>query len=126
MVYDITIKDSFLNAQRWLGELKQYAEPDCVIMLVGNKVDLVLTNRTRRQVSYEEAKSFADENKLIFFETSAMSNFKVNECFEDLIQEIYNERRRVNNRYRHNQHNNIVLSQRNNNRKVEKSSCFEC
>jgi hypothetical protein len=49
-------------------------------------------------VTYEEAKSFAEENRLMFYETSALSSFKVNECFEDLLQEIYNERRKVTNR----------------------------
>lgn len=122
MVYDITKKESFLNVQRWLGELKERADPNCVVMLVGNKIDLVLTDETKRQVNYEEAKAFADEKNLIFFETSAMSNFKVKECFEDLMQEIFNVRKRLPNQ----ENNNIVLSQKNNDRKVEKSSCLEC
>ena len=67
-------------------------------MLVGNKVDLVDRNNRKREVSYEEGKKFAEDNKLMFFETSAMSSYKVNESFEDLLQEIYNERRKVTNR----------------------------
>ena len=51
-----------------------------------------------RPKNYEEGKKFADDNKLMFFETSAMSSYKVNESFEDLLQEIYNERRKVTNR----------------------------
>lgn len=88
-------------------------------------MDLVNTSKSRRQVTYEEANLFAKENKLIFFETSALSNLRVNECFEDLIQEIYNERRKVNNKYKNNDkgNNNIKL-----NKKLENksSSCFEC
>ncbi len=67
-------------------------------MLVGNKVDLVDKNNKRREVSFEEGKKFAEDNKLMFFETSAMSSYKVNDSFEDLLQEIYNERRKVTNR----------------------------
>jgi hypothetical protein len=94
-------------------------------MLVGNKLDLVTSNRSRRQVSFEEAKAFSDENKLIFFETSALSNVKVNECFEDLIQEIYNERRKVNNKFRQSQANiKLKAGGRNNNRSDK--GCFEC
>lgn len=120
------MKETFINAQRWLGELRQYAEPDCVIILVGNKADLVMSNKSRRQVTYDEAKSFADENKLIFFETSALSNYKVNDCFEDLIQEIYNERRKVNNVNRPIPSNNIILKSGFNKNTKKDNSCFEC
>jgi len=96
-------------------------------MLVGNKLDLVNTNKSRRQVFYEEANLFAKENKLIFFETSALSNLKVSECFEDLIQEIYNERRKVNNKYRNtNQQENIKLNKNKKNNEKKSNSCFEC
>ena len=84
MVYDVTRKNSFINAQKWLVELKQYAEPDCIILLIGNKVDLI-ENNEKREISAEEAKNFAEENKLIFYETSALANLKVNEVFECLI-----------------------------------------
>ena len=66
-------------------ELKQYAEPDCIILLVGNKVDLVDNSANKREVFTEEARNFADENKLIFYETSALGNIKVNEAFDCLI-----------------------------------------
>ena len=41
MVYDVTKKDTFFHVKKWLEELKDHAEPDIVIVLVGNKVDLV-------------------------------------------------------------------------------------
>ncbi len=107
LVYDVTKKLTFTDTQRWLNELKQYVEPDCVVMLIGNKVDLVDRNDKKREVSYEDAKGFAKENNLLFYETSAMSNFGVNECFEDLLQEIYNERRKVTNKQKM-LHNNMI------------------
>lgn len=88
LVYDITRKNSFINAQKWLLELKQYAEPDCIILLVGNKVDLIENNSAKREIFTEEARNFADENKLIFFETSALGNVKVIEAFDSLINGI--------------------------------------
>ncbi len=94
-------------------------------MLVGNKLDLVLSNRYKRQVTNEEAKAFAEANELKFVETSAFSNYKVSESFEDLIQEIYNERRKVNSKYRQNQNNFKLTSA---NKKIQKGDkgCFEC
>ena len=70
--------------------MKQYAEPDCIILLVGNKLDLVESNNKKRQVINVEAMSFAEENKLIFYETSALANVKVSEAFDTLINGILN------------------------------------
>jgi len=44
VVYDVTKEDTFLNAKRWMEELRASAEPDCVIYLVGNQVDRVEMN----------------------------------------------------------------------------------
>ena len=99
LVYDVTKKSTFINVQKWLSELRQYAEPDCVIMLVGNKIDLVDNNSQSREVFPEEVKFFTEENKILFYETSAVSNERVNESFEDLLigimliyLEIYNNK----------------------------------
>jgi len=82
----VTKKNSFYNCQRWLSEVRQFTEPYCVVMLVGNKIDLVERNQNRREVSYEEGKQYAMENDLLFSEASALSNLKVSESFEDLLQ----------------------------------------
>lgn len=56
-----------------------------MIALVGNKIDM----EACRTVEFNEAKSYADENDLIFMETSAKTNVNINEtlrvigkCFE--------------------------------------------
>ena len=36
VVYDVTKEETFINAKRWMEELKASAEPDCVMCLVGN------------------------------------------------------------------------------------------
>ncbi len=64
LVYDITKPQSFVNSERWLKELREHADDDIVIMLVGNKSDL----KHVRAVSTEEAISFAEENNLFFIE----------------------------------------------------------
>jgi Ras-related protein Rab-11A len=60
LVYDITKRQSFENAARWLGEVRKHGESGIVIMLVGNKTDL----EGRRSVTTEEGKKFA--GKLIY------------------------------------------------------------
>lgn len=60
-------------------ELKENADDDVIIMLVGTKLDIVLKNRSRRKVSKEEARIFAEKNNMLFEETSSIQNHKVSE-----------------------------------------------
>ena len=63
--YDISKRITFENVSRWLRELRDHADQNIVIMLVGNKKDL----RHMRQVLTEEAKVFCEANNLFFIET---------------------------------------------------------
>eukprot|EP00922_Rhytidocystis_sp_ex-Travisia-forbesii_P055343 GHVS01081949.1.p1 GENE.GHVS01081949.1~~GHVS01081949.1.p1 ORF type:complete len:251 (+),score=49.55 GHVS01081949.1:216-968(+) len=92
LVYDVTRKNTFLDASKWLEELRQNAEPDIVVMLVGNKVDLVEKEPADRAVTYEAAAAYAQNNALFFSEASAVSAFNVKHIFEHLLQEIYNQK----------------------------------
>ena len=40
IVYDITKEQSFMSVKKWIEEVREHAEPEIVIMLVGNKLDL--------------------------------------------------------------------------------------
>lgn len=91
----MTKRSTFDNILKWHGDLKSFGEKDCIIALVGNKVDLLDRNSRRREVGYEEGKALAKANGMLFYEASALTSLKVNDCFEDLLQEIYNERRKV-------------------------------
>lgn len=77
VVYDITNADTFTRAKSWVRELQRQARPDIVIALAGNKSDL----GARRTVEYEEANAYAEENGLLFLETSAKNANNVNEIF---------------------------------------------
>lgn len=88
VVYDITKPASFLKARHWVKELHEQASKDITIALVGNKYDLVEeendnndNNESLRKVSVEEGKKLAEEEGLLFFETSAKTSFNVNEVF---------------------------------------------
>jgi small GTP-binding protein len=88
VVYDVTKEKTFDSVTRWVEELKYHAEPDIVIVLVGNKVDLVQKNPNLRRVSEEAGRKLAAEYQMLFAETSAITSEKVNDVFENLLQEI--------------------------------------
>mmetsp|Transcript_25375 Transcript_25375/g.58575 ORF Transcript_25375/g.58575 Transcript_25375/m.58575 type:complete len:116 (-) Transcript_25375:177-524(-) len=69
----------------WLKEVEENAEKDCLVMLVGNKVDL----EEERTVFVREGRSFARKNGLAFIETSALDATGVDTAFQRILQEIY-------------------------------------
>merc|ERR1711976_734652 len=85
LVYDIAKHLTYENVDRWLKELRDHADNNIVIMLVGNKSDL----RHLRAVPTDEAKSFAEKNNLSFIETSALDSTNVETAFHNILTEIY-------------------------------------
>lgn len=61
-MYDISKHPTYESVERWLRELRDHADTNIVIMLVGNKSDL----RHLRAVPTEEATDFASESVLCF------------------------------------------------------------
>ncbi len=85
LVYDVTDRNSFNHVPMWLKEVEENAEKDCLIMLVGNKMDL----NEQRTVFVRDGRSFARKNGLAFIETSALDATGVDTAFQRILQEIY-------------------------------------
>lgn len=77
MVYDVTKRDSYVRAEKWIQELKEKAPKNIIVYLIGNKIDLV----EERTVSTEEGKELAEVFQLEFIETSAKENINVTQTF---------------------------------------------
>ncbi|EGR46648.1 rab5-like GTPase [Trichoderma reesei QM6a] len=100
VVYDITKPTSLVKARHWVAELQRQASPGIVIALVGNKLDLAGESQgaseeaegedggDARKVSTEEAQSYAEEESLLFFETSAKTGHNVTEVFTAIANAI--------------------------------------
>ena len=84
VVYDITRKSSFLNIDKWIGELKTNGSEDILIILVGNKTDL----EDKREVSTDEGEKKAKQYGIAFCETSALQGKNIEYAFNILIDEI--------------------------------------
>ena len=85
LVYDITNHRSYEHVEHWLAELRDHADPNIVIMLVGNKSDLAHL----RAVSTDEVTTFAAANNLAFIETSALEGTDVDTAFTNILTEIF-------------------------------------
>eukprot|EP00882_Tetradesmus_deserticola_P001121 GHRQ01001214.1.p1 GENE.GHRQ01001214.1~~GHRQ01001214.1.p1 ORF type:complete len:217 (+),score=67.13 GHRQ01001214.1:165-815(+) len=85
LVYDITKSVTFENVERWLKELRDHADSNIVIMLVGNKSDL----RHLRSVNTDDAQGYCEKEGLSFIETSALESTNVEKAFHQILTEIY-------------------------------------
>lgn len=80
IVYDVSNRQSFLNTARWVDEVRTERGKDVVIVLVGNKTDLV----DKRQVSVEEGESKTKEFGALMIETSAKAGFNIKGLFRKI------------------------------------------
>eukprot|EP01114_Cavostelium_apophysatum_P020329 TRINITY_DN6787_c0_g1_i1.p1 TRINITY_DN6787_c0_g1~~TRINITY_DN6787_c0_g1_i1.p1 ORF type:complete len:1084 (-),score=265.41 TRINITY_DN6787_c0_g1_i1:21-3155(-) len=80
IVFDLTSRESFHGAKRWLDEVAQHTEKHCERILIGNKSDL-----EHREISRAEAIAFATQEKLNYIETSAKDNVNVNAAIRYLV-----------------------------------------
>ncbi|CAL9122528.1 unnamed protein product [Musa textilis] len=85
LVYDVTKPTTFENVSRWLKELRDHADPNIVIMLIGNKTDL----KQLRAVASEDAQGYAEKEGLSYIETSALEATNVEQAFQLILAEIY-------------------------------------
>ena len=84
IMYNMTMRESFENARNCLREIRDHTNNDNIV-LVGNHID----DYRRTLISTKEGQKFAEDNNLLFFETSNLTGFNVNECFNALINRIY-------------------------------------
>ncbi|KAI2641960.1 P-loop containing nucleoside triphosphate hydrolase protein [Xylaria nigripes] len=99
LVFDITRRATFVHATDWLNDLRTIAEPDIVVILVGNKVDCVQSgpgsdgagsNSDKREVTFAEAQDWARRNGVLqYVETSAKSGENVEAAFMRVAERIF-------------------------------------
>jgi len=82
IVYDINNEDTFDSVQSWIQECKLQTPKTVTMILVGNKCDLEC------KVDRNRAKEIAEENGMLYFETSAKTGKGVDELFKKSAAKI--------------------------------------
>ena len=125
VVYDITRKSSFLNIDKWIGELKTNGSEDILIILVGNKSDL----EDKREVSTEDGEKKAKQYGIAFCETSALQGKNIEYAFNILIDEIILEienakqKEMKNNKSNNKKKSKGIMLNTNNDKNSKKKNC---
>ena len=85
LIYDVTNRQSYENVKNWITQIREEANPNVVIYLAGNKVDV---SEEQKVVKTEDGKKIADEFNLPFYETSAKNGVNINKIFEELVEKV--------------------------------------
>jgi len=86
LVYDVTNRKSFEELNYWVKTVEDNRNDNCIIGIVGNKIDLC----EKIEVSEEEGIEFAKKNNFQFASTSAKSNiYNFNYLINNLIDEYF-------------------------------------
>ena len=84
LVQDITKPPSFSSIDKWMQEVRDHADKDIEVLLVGNKADL----KQLREISSDVGLSKAKKHNLAFIETSALESLNVENAFLRLVKQI--------------------------------------
>ena len=88
VIYAIDNRESFKHAENWLRDLREQANPDVRIFLVGNKADL----EEARKITRDEGEKYKiDQNLDLFMETSAKTGFNAKNVLIEAAKILYKD-----------------------------------
>ncbi|TFG03082.1 MAG: GTP-binding protein [Promethearchaeota archaeon] len=86
LIFDMTVKKTFDKLNEWIQSFRETRGKQ-PLLLIGNKIDL----KDKIKIKENEAKKFAQKNKMAFLLTSAKNGDNVERAFKDLIKTILEE-----------------------------------
>ncbi|CAF0893920.1 unnamed protein product [Rotaria sordida] len=84
IVYDVTNGESFANLKDWITEMERHCDQTVPKILVGNKDDD--DNEMGKVVLTSDARAYAEQKNLPFFETSAKDNKNISLAFNEITR----------------------------------------
>jgi len=87
LVFDLTVRRTFDELHQWLTDIHSLCDPNAIVTLIGNKVDL----HEARVVSLSEIESFCQLHQVEYFETSAVEGDNIHEAFHRTTSLVFHE-----------------------------------
>ena len=85
LFFDVTKEETFSSLDHWIQNIKEqsknYNENNNSIILIANKID----ESDNRKIPKNNAKNYAEQNKLKYFECSSKNGLNVLEIFNEII-----------------------------------------
>ena len=81
LAFDLTNIESFKNLNKWMKDIHKLTDNPAMV-LIGTKLDL----KDKRQVKYEDAKKFAKQYNINYYETSSKENLNISNLFLDITK----------------------------------------
>jgi small GTP-binding protein len=94
VVFDLSISSTFTDLEQWTAAFKSTAAGDAIVIIVGNKLDLLEPGNS----AIQEAKAWCESQGFQFFATSAKTGEGVAHVFSTLIGRIADRQRSVEDR----------------------------
>jgi len=83
ILFDLTNKESFVNIERWIKEIKSFnMENDFMKIIVGNKLDL----ENEIQISTHEIEEICEKYKMKYISCSAKEDRNISEIFNVILK----------------------------------------
>ena len=105
LIYDITNRESFDHLEEWLTSIKEvlsdWRNSKYLIIVYGNKLDLVEDNKKERQVTAEEGENLCYNEEIIWGGECSAKDFTEEQfldLFKDFTKKIYYKNGDSNNR----------------------------
>ena len=98
LIYSIEDEESFKHVQTWLDSIKDalsdWKRSGYIVMLLGNKLDIVEKNIERRMILTEEAVSLCSEQGIYWggeFSAKTFTEDQIKGIFIKFVKQIYNK-----------------------------------
>ncbi|CAK58095.1 unnamed protein product (macronuclear) [Paramecium tetraurelia] len=88
LFYDLTDLYSYENLQFWLKDIYNNADDRIVIIIVGNKLDLIHDGVELRCIAQEKVQQFCKAKNLLYCEISTKTGEGINELIDQLAQNL--------------------------------------
>lgn len=88
VVFSLVSKLSFNSMREWIDDFQNVVGTDSLIVVAGNKVDLLGEHQDDEIVSIDEAKRWAEDQGFKFFATSAFTGEGVSNMFQFVSEEL--------------------------------------